>query len=79
MANDFLERLADADVPPPPAEFDGQLHLRVNRSLLVVHLVDLICGAFPWAVLELGRALGGCVRFTLTGNYEGPRGKRFKQ
>jgi hypothetical protein len=70
MANDFLHELAEIEVPPPPAQFGRQLHVRVNRSLLVVHLVEFCCGAMPWAVWELGRALGGLARFTLTGKYE---------
>jgi hypothetical protein len=76
MANDFLERLADVDVPPPPAEFDGELHLRVNRSLVIVQLVELVCGALPWAVCELSRALAGFVRFTITGKYDSAKRRR---
>ena len=32
MAPDFLEQLADLDVPPPPSEFGQQLHERMNRD-----------------------------------------------
>ena len=38
MADNFLERLGELEVPPPPAEFDAQLHERVNESLLGVQL-----------------------------------------
>ncbi len=70
MTNDFLDQLADFDVPPPPAEFGRQLHVRVNRSLVVVQLIEFACGALPAALWGLGRALGGWARFTLTGKYE---------
>ena len=70
MATDLFERLAELDVPPPPAQFDNQLHERVNRSLVVGQLMDLFFGAVPWAVVELSRALFGAAIFTLTGRYE---------
>ncbi len=70
MATDLFERLADLDVPPPPAQFDHQLHERVNRSLVVGQMMDLMFGAVPWAVVEFSRAVIGSVLFTLTGRYE---------
>ncbi len=70
MATDLFERLAELDVPPPPARFDDQLHERVNRSLVVGQLMDLMFGAVPWAVVEFSRAVIGSVLFTLTGRYE---------
>ncbi len=70
MATDLFERLAELDVPPPPAQFDDQLHERVNRSLVVGQLMDLVFGAVPWAVVEFSRAVIGSVLFTLTGRYE---------
>lgn len=70
MATDLFERLAELDVPPPPAQFDDQLHERVNRSLVVGQLMDLVFGAVPWAIVEFSRAVIGGVLFTLTGRYE---------
>ena len=69
MAN-LLEQLADLEVPPPPAHFDRQLHQRVNRSLFVWQLVDLVVSAMPWALLHFSRALVGLIAFTVTGQYE---------
>ena len=66
----LLEQLADLEVPPPPAQFDRQLHQRVNRSLLVWQLVDLVVSAMPWAMLHFARALVGLITFTVTGRYE---------
>ena len=70
MASNLLDQLAELEVPPPPAHFDTQLHERVNRSLLISQLIDLVVGATPWALLHFGRALVGLVIFTLTGRYE---------
>jgi hypothetical protein len=71
MAN-LLEQLADLEVPPAPpaAQFDRQLHERVNRSLFVWQLVDLVVSGLPWAMLHFSRALVGLIVFTVTGQYE---------
>jgi hypothetical protein len=78
MATNLFERLAEMDVPPPPAQFDAQLHDRVNRSLVTWQLVDLLVRGMPWALGHFAQAMLGCVAFTLTGRYEtktknGPR------
>jgi len=49
VSSDFLEQLAQMHVAEPPPAFDRQLHQRVNRSLLVRHLVEFFTGAFLWA------------------------------
>ena len=72
----ILERLADWEVPPPPAQFDSQLHDRVNRSLVATQLVDLIVHGLPWALLHFARALVGLVAFTVTGRYEPNKKKK---
>jgi hypothetical protein len=69
MSN-LLDRLADWEVPPPPAAFDAQLHERVNRSLVTSQLLDLLVSGLPWALLHFGRALMGLLVFTLSGHYE---------
>ncbi|MGD0898912.1 MAG: hypothetical protein ABR915_13825 [Thermoguttaceae bacterium] len=66
---DFLEQLAEIEVRDPPPEFDRQLHQRLNRSLVVQHVVELVTGAAPWALGHFFRALGGFVAFTLTGEF----------
>jgi hypothetical protein len=69
MADIFLEQLGELEVPPPPAEFDSQLHDRVNESLLGAQLMELIVEVMPWAMVEMARAFVGLVLFTLTGRY----------
>ncbi|MBI3838895.1 MAG: hypothetical protein HY288_13310 [Planctomycetia bacterium] len=70
MASNLFERLAESEVPPPPAQFDTQLHDRVNRRLIETQVVDLILCGLPWAFLHFARALVGLIAFTLTGRYE---------
>jgi hypothetical protein len=70
MATNLLERLADLEVPPPPAQFDTQLHDRVNRSLVRAQIVDLMVRGFPWAMVHFARAVVGLIGFTVTGRYE---------
>jgi hypothetical protein len=70
MATDFFERLAEIEVPPPPEQFDDQLHDRVNRSLVAGQLFDLVISGMPWALLQLARALVGFFTFTMTGRSE---------
>ncbi len=70
MATDIFDQLAEWDVPPPPVQFNQQLHERVNRSLLVAHVADLFFGCIPWALGHFARAVVGMVIFTFTGRYE---------
>jgi hypothetical protein len=72
-ADNFLEQLGEVDVPPPPAEFDAQLHDRVNESLVGLQLAEFLVHALPAAILEMARALAGAVSFTVTGRYDGDR------
>ncbi len=77
MAIDLFDKLAEMDVPPPPARFDEQLHQKVNRSLAIGQALDLVFGALPWALGEFARAFVGFLMYTVTGRYESkPRGRR---
>lgn len=75
MAN-LLEQLAELEVPPPPPQFDKQLHQRVNRSLVISQFLDLLVAGLPWAMLHFARAVVGLVAFTLTGRYEAKRNRK---
>jgi hypothetical protein len=69
---DVLEELADLEVRQPPAEFDRQLHARVNRALIIQHLADFVLGAIPWAIGRFFAAVLGLIGFTLTGSFKAP-------
>jgi hypothetical protein len=69
MPTDPLDQLAAPVVPPLPTEFDEQLHARLNRSLLVGHLVELAIVAFPLAARHFAYAVAGWIGWTLRGAY----------
>ena len=72
---DFLEQLADLEVRELPPQFDRQLPQRVNRSLLVQHVVELATGAAPWALAQFFHAVGGFFALSLTGKFDDERRK----
>ena len=76
MASNLFDRLAELEVPPPPAQFDTQLHEKVNRSLVSSHLVDLFLRGFPWALGHFAKAFVGLLEFTVTGRYDASTNKR---
>lgn len=72
MSTDFLERLAEAEVPPPPGELTRDVHSRLNRVLLAVHLVDLALRGMACAVVQFARPVGHLLALTLTGRVGAP-------
>ena len=76
METDFLDRLAEHEVPPLPESFERQVHERVNHALVVLHVLDLAVRGLPWAMLCFGRAVIGLVMMTLSGRFESPPRER---
>jgi hypothetical protein len=77
MPPDLFDRLSASPVPPPPAELDRGVHERVNRALLVGHLVDFALGAIPFAMRHFAAAVGGLIVLTVTGRFPaGPKNVR---
>ena len=72
---DFLDQLAELEVRDPPPDFDRQLHQRLNRSLVVRHVVELLTGAAPWAIVHFLHALAAVAAFSLTGKFDQDRRK----
>lgn len=73
MSDNFLERLADQQVPPVPEDFDEKLHTRVNRTLLSRDLFDLGLRAAPWAMLTFAQSLIDLFSFTVSGRLQNER------
>jgi hypothetical protein len=76
MGTDFLERLAEQEIPPLPESFEQRVHERVNYSLVMLHVLDLAVRGMPWAMLQFGRAVVGLVMMSLSGRFEPPPRER---
>ena len=69
MKHDLLEQLADAKIPPLPADFDRSVHQRLNRTLAVGQLTEFVCLALPSALAEFARAMAAAALYTSSGKY----------
>jgi len=73
MATDFLDQLAEADVPPPPSGLASDVHRRLNRVLLAVQLADLALRGTVYALGQFVRPVAHLIALTLTGRLSTPR------
>lgn len=73
MSNDPWQQLAAVDVPPLPAHLESEVHQRLNKRLLVVHLSEFALRVAPYAIGQLLPGLVSWLTFTLTGKFEPPR------
>ena len=78
MAGDLFERLADVEVPPMPDNFDHDVHQRVNKALLVVHLAELATKGMAFAAGHFLAATWGLLIFTLSGRFGPDRRDQFR-
>lgn len=63
----LTEQLAVLEVPEPPQSLDLHVRQRLNRILLIHHLLDFLLGAVPRAFATLVNPLTHLVEHTLTG------------
>ena len=66
---DFLDQLADEEVPGMPGGLDVNLHHRINNLLFGQQVLEVICLAIPYVFFHYLRALAGAASFSLTGRY----------
>jgi len=76
MAQGLLESLAEREVPPVPADLNRRVHERLNRALLVSHLIDLTLGGLPYLAVHFCRAVGHLFVVSFTGRFESSRSDR---
>lgn len=69
MNHNLLERLAESEVPPLPADFDRSVHQRLNQALLVGQFVELFFRTLPYALAHFALGVLGAVAFTLSGRF----------
>jgi hypothetical protein len=67
MAHDIFEKLAKTEVPPEPPRLDAQFQQRLNKVLLMTHLVDFTLHALPRTAVGLLSSVMHLVALTLTG------------
>jgi len=72
MATDFLDQLAESEVPPTPERFDERLHERLNQALTTSHLVTFVLRSVPFVIEHLLPAAWFLFRFTMTGELNRP-------
>ena len=65
----FLDQLADEDMPVMPDEFDTNLHHRINNLLIGQQVLELICFAIPYVFFHYLHALTGATCFSMSGRY----------
>lgn len=69
MSIDLFEQLAQEEVPPPRETFRSELHGRLNRSLVVVQVVEFAVLALARAVADFVPAIAGLLAFTASGKW----------
>lgn len=67
VARNLLDDLAKLEVPPPPTDFNRQVHRRLNGWLLLQQLADLAVKGMAYALLHFLRTIAAGLTFTFTG------------
>jgi hypothetical protein len=76
MATDLFEQLAEQEVPPVPENLSHGVHRRLNRALVVLHVVEFTLCALPYCAVFFGRAVLGLIVQTVSGRYPDDRTPR---
>ena len=66
----LFEHLAEVRVPPPPKNLVRRVHRRLNRWLLLLHLVEFVLQVVPYVAGHFVRAVLGWLMLTISGEYE---------
>ena len=66
---DIWETLSTTDVPPVPAEFDREVHHRLNDRLLWSQVAELVFLVVPYALVHMVQAVCGLLQFTWSGRF----------
>jgi hypothetical protein len=70
MSTDLWEQLAEAEVPAPPPQFEREVHRRLNKALLVMHLADLFLKGMAFAIGHFAQAVLHLLAVTFTGRLQ---------
>lgn len=71
-----FDQLSETEVPTPPADMANQVHHRLNRVLMVIHVGDFLLRAAPAAVLLFIKPALAFFRYSFTGRFGQPTRRR---
>ncbi len=69
MDDDFLQQLAEIDVPEAPDDLVQGVHDRLNVRLTVAHVVEFIVSAIPSSIAVFLDGILALARFTMSGEF----------
>ena len=75
MPQNLFDQLKQTEVPPAPTRLDRQVHQRLNRRLVWLHMFDLAFRGLPYALGHFAAAVGGLLWMSLTGRFPQTREK----
>jgi len=73
MSDDLFDLLAETPVPPVPPALSQGVHRRLNRALVVLHLVEFVLCVLPYGLLHFARGVVGWMVHTVSGRFPDDR------
>ncbi len=70
MPIDIWDQLAESEVPMPPPQLEREVHRRLNKALLVMHLADLFLKGMLFAMGHFAQAVLHLLAVTFTGRLQ---------
>ena len=70
MPIDLWEQLAEREVPEPPPQLARDVHRRLNKALLAMHLADLFLKGMAFAMGHFAQAVAHLAALTITGRMQ---------
>jgi hypothetical protein len=70
MSTDLWEQLAEREVPAPPPQLARDVHRRLNKALLAMHLADLFLEGMAFAMAHFAQAVVHLIGLTFTGRMQ---------
>ncbi|HUS39921.1 MAG: hypothetical protein WBF93_18910 [Pirellulales bacterium] len=71
-----FDQLSETEVPPAPEDLAQQVHHRLNRVLVMMHIGDFLLRAVPTASLTFVKPVLAFFRYSCTGRFGQRTGRR---
>lgn len=72
---DLFDQLARQEVPPAPVNLSRRVHLRLNKTLVVLHAVEFVLAVLPFCAVRFLRGVLSLLVYTVTGRYPDDRSR----